>query len=574
MQPESKNQPFLRTPLSLIRIPEYVRHFEGSSEGVVFKVLQSSIWRVPLNQNGGKRGWQHALAQRYSKGILATYTSYEDLADRSGFGARQVRRLLERLVQIGLIQLEGYSREGFIVRLGVDNELFLDKFARESRAYIVSRLLKAEMIVGRDRASALERLAEDFGDEAVEELVVFSENLEEFPTWIVTPSEARKRGPKKSSRGRNWGQQVQNFMGQELGPLNPVEFTSPTAFLDSESFKKVGAPCQSSVTPQTKTNADSNVQDGSNSLFPIDKGIDKAKDIDENLPKFGSPKSAEKSKSSAPTLFENFTEPSQQEILESALIRIKSEPSWVGAEKAAREAMRLGATVPQANSYLAERLPEEYREQYAGVPRFAHRLYKIETFKDPSSDASTEASLMWRALAEDITGVNHAESSNFYQEVRGAYRKHLTSVFSWDQIIWTLKRVTRSRSDMKFLAQGGRNLITLVKQNGARYQEIYEEKVRREQDRERMRQADIAREKEREKLRQEAITREEMTPHQRRTFDRLYAQVAERQAFREEQKKIRAQQAAEADEERRKANPEMEKKYQELLERVTGRSKE
>lgn len=169
--------------------------------------------------------------------------------------------------------------------------------------------------------------------------------------------------------------------------------------------------------------------------------------------------------------------------LNALYARIRSEPNWIDAEKVAREAIQAGATLAKVNSLLSDRVPDKY-DRFRRFPRFAFRLYAFDHSESEASKADyVKLSMLWKALNEDVTGVNYGENAKFYTEVRGAYKKHLTSKYSYEQCLWTLKKAVGTERTLNFLAQGGRNLITLVQQNSKEYHELRQEAMREEKPR-------------------------------------------------------------------------------------------
>lgn len=167
-------------------------------------------------------------------------------------------------------------------------------------------------------------------------------------------------------------------------------------------------------------------------------------------------------------------------ILEELYARIQSEPNWKDAEKAAAEAMKEGASLSVVNSRLAPRVPTEY-SKYARFPRFANKLHFYETTDKGIGKAShIKLANMWKSLVEDVTGANYGEKASFYTEVMGAYKRHLVSKYSFEQCLWTLKRAIANEAKLRFLVQGGRNLITLVHQHSKEYHELREQAMRDE----------------------------------------------------------------------------------------------
>lgn len=152
--------------------------------------------------------------------------------------------------------------------------------------------------------------------------------------------------------------------------------------------------------------------------------------------------------------------------LASLYARIRSEADLLEAEKLARLALKEGAPLGVVNHHLAPHVADKYK-RFVFTPRFAIRLQYFDD-NPPSSPPSALASL-WKALAEDVTGNNYGDKSNFYVNVVGAYKKHLLSKYSYDQCLWTIKKVATDERNLNFLVQGGRNLISLVHQNSKEY---------------------------------------------------------------------------------------------------------
>lgn len=161
--------------------------------------------------------------------------------------------------------------------------------------------------------------------------------------------------------------------------------------------------------------------------------------------------------------------------LHSLYARIRTEPSWIEAVKAASLALRDGAPLHIVNAVLSERVPRKY-DRFKQFPRFALRLYSLDASEKEAAKLDyVKLSMLWKDLHEDVTGVNSGESSKFYTEVRGAYKKHLTSKYSYEQCLWALKKAVANETSVRFLVKGGRNLITLVQQSSQEYHELMRE---------------------------------------------------------------------------------------------------
>jgi hypothetical protein len=182
--------------------------------------------------------------------------------------------------------------------------------------------------------------------------------------------------------------------------------------------------------------------------------------------------------------------------LQEHYAQIKSEPTQQAAEKAAREALKAGATLASVSALLSSRLKDS---PYKPLPRFASRL--AEPVQE--GNEALGLALLWRALAEDVGGVDYADNSKTMTALVGAYKKNLLSRYSYDQCLWTLKKVALDKSSVDYLVSGGRNLITLVHQRSKEYHELLQERRRSENERimrEKLREEQAAAKKEEEPL--------------------------------------------------------------------------
>lgn len=119
MSTRSVAEPFLMTPYSLLRIPEYGRFFDGASIGYVYRILRTKIRRhgVASLKFQSETGWLTEVAKLYDKGWLASYTTLEDLAEETGYGVRTLRNHLTKLTELKLIQVRDFG-SGTLVVMG------------------------------------------------------------------------------------------------------------------------------------------------------------------------------------------------------------------------------------------------------------------------------------------------------------------------------------------------------------------------------------------------------------------------------------------------------------------------
>ena len=115
----SKRDPFLMTPYSLLRTPEFGRFFDGASIGFIYRYLRTGIWRQGTEdlRYTNKGGYITELAKHYDNGWLASYTSTSGLMEFSGFTRRTINTLMQKLEELKLIRVQEFG-DGYIVVLG------------------------------------------------------------------------------------------------------------------------------------------------------------------------------------------------------------------------------------------------------------------------------------------------------------------------------------------------------------------------------------------------------------------------------------------------------------------------
>lgn len=110
------NERFIMVPISLLDVPEFVRHFDSKAIGSIHRVLSSKVWRVPteqLRKNSSKR--IKKLTELYENGYLVSLLNLEELSDAVGYEQRSVRRELNMLEYLNLIKIYKENNEVYYV---------------------------------------------------------------------------------------------------------------------------------------------------------------------------------------------------------------------------------------------------------------------------------------------------------------------------------------------------------------------------------------------------------------------------------------------------------------------------
>lgn len=134
----------------------------------------------------------------------------------------------------------------------------------------------------------------------------------------------------------------------------------------------------------------------------------------------------------------------------------------------AREATANDVPLSVVNPALAKFLKD------TRYPRYPRLSAALDAFNEDDKNPHVGLALIWSALHEDTTGVVSSKNTKFYREVVGAYKRSLLSQYSVRQCLWTIHHVMEDGKNVEFLSKGGRNLITVVKQNAGKWQEILE----------------------------------------------------------------------------------------------------
>lgn len=115
----SRAEPFLMTPFSLLKTPEYGRFFDGGPLGFIYRFLRTGIRRQGVSDLRfvNESGWVTELARLYDEGWLAAYVTHEKLVDASGFSKRSISNHLKKLVELKLVRLTEFG-EGYIALMG------------------------------------------------------------------------------------------------------------------------------------------------------------------------------------------------------------------------------------------------------------------------------------------------------------------------------------------------------------------------------------------------------------------------------------------------------------------------
>lgn len=130
-----------RTPYTLMRVPEYLRWFDSTTLGGMYRLLSSKVYRVTLGSLKfvNESGYVTQLAKRYEEGSLCAYATDEELMEAFNFSRRSVEDHRKKLISLKLIKAEKF-KEGYIYTLG-----FVVK-ATDQSGYSVGEELEAHYI--------------------------------------------------------------------------------------------------------------------------------------------------------------------------------------------------------------------------------------------------------------------------------------------------------------------------------------------------------------------------------------------------------------------------------------------
>jgi len=112
------NEPFLITPYSLLRTPEYLRFFDSASVGGVYRLLLTRVWRQGEKSLKYKsEGWVSRVASLYDDGWLPAYFSLDELCEATGFTPKSINNHLSTLEDLKLIRRDAFA-DGWLFLLG------------------------------------------------------------------------------------------------------------------------------------------------------------------------------------------------------------------------------------------------------------------------------------------------------------------------------------------------------------------------------------------------------------------------------------------------------------------------
>jgi len=370
------NERFIMVPVSLLEVPAFVRYFDSKSIGSIYRVLCSKVWRkssVSVKKSAGDRFF--TLSKLYDSGYLSSIYDLSSLASAVGYTERNVRRDLDKLIELGLVVVEKINGEVFYIvgessltgktglSLGVHSEYFYINRWRDFVNY----------------ASEYDQT----------KLNLFSEDLEKF---------------------LRFGQFCHFFL-TNLSQISTID--------DLKNFV-----------------LDGKTSDESASL--IDKVIE--------------------------------LKPSSK-VDEEGFVPKMAGMSPEDALKFGRKLLREEkVTLAEVNSVLKSKVDEEFASMIS-TPRFAISLHTaLYNAEEKSSDIKRVTSL-WSSLREDFAGVSGSSSSSREYSKISAIVKNLLSKYSYQQIIWSMKKtVERSISDAEFMANGVTTLEFFVKKYAKEYQ--------------------------------------------------------------------------------------------------------
>lgn len=114
-----RDEPFLMTPYSLLKVPEYGRFFDGAAVGFLYRYLRTGIRRQGTSQLKfqSSTGYITRLASLYDKGWLTSYATMDMLVEATGFTKKSLSSYISKLEEMKLIQRQEFG-EGIIFVLG------------------------------------------------------------------------------------------------------------------------------------------------------------------------------------------------------------------------------------------------------------------------------------------------------------------------------------------------------------------------------------------------------------------------------------------------------------------------
>lgn len=174
----------------------------------------------------------------------------------------------------------------------------------------------------------------------------------------------------------------------------------------------------------------------------------------------------------------NSSDSSNRNKVDSDLMReLRSEEDSLKAITKARKFLREESlTLSQVKMSLMQHVDLEY-SAFSSNPMFAIRLKQALDKNDSSKDHMKLANL-WIALREDVNGVPFANESKEFVKIAGI-AKNLLKKYSFNQIIWTIKKVVlENKSDAEFMCNGMNTVEFFVKKHAKVYQDIRDQRLR------------------------------------------------------------------------------------------------
>lgn len=115
---------------------------------------------------------------------------------------------------------------------------------------------------------------------------------------------------------------------------------------------------------------------------------------------------------------------------------------------------------------------------YQHLPRFAIRL---QSFKNQEKDQKDQKKLLslWLSLQEDVTGSQISSSQGAYSKL-SSVAKNILKKYPYRQVYWTICKVAaESVEDTEFLSKNLSTLDFFLRKHSNRYNQVYEESLRR-----------------------------------------------------------------------------------------------
>lgn len=392
--------------------PVYVRYFSSTTLGAIYRVLLSKAYREELKEFYEKKlynvKWREVIAERYSKGVISTFIKVEELAENTGFTPTTIRNTLAQLVNLNLISIESYKT----------------KEVRDGKIIQIGSRLFYKTEHGFEIAREEEEFSIDRWDDW------FKEDKEKFEKWLL----------------------------EKCSDKN----------LSLEPHEKIFSSTQKNIFVSQNSSSSRDPQENMGVTDDTSGGI-----INNNIN----------------------TSLTREEVLQKAINEI------LQSEKI-REVLRLTAevkshfnlTTEQTNAILLRR-KEMKNALFPQLPRTSlvlseedvsnyERLNRVYNYYKDSKDtkqfvdnAVLFIGRLWEAIAADVTGVYQYYStdkstySKNYKKML-AVTKKLVNIYSPNQIIWTLKHILQTKSDLDFLVKDITTLKSLVDKYSKDFQTI------------------------------------------------------------------------------------------------------